>query len=74
MIWDQIPKTRYVSLTRLELGVLYDVVANFNVGKKASILIYGKMNLRLGKFTLQGCDKIKCKRLFASKYKENMLW
>ena len=52
MIWDQIPKTRYVSLTRLELGVLYDVVANFNVGKKASILIYGKMNLRPGKFTL----------------------
>ena len=74
MIWDQIPKTRYVSLPRLELGVLYDIVANFNVGKKASILIYGKMNLRPGKFTLQGCDKIKCKRLFASKYKENMLW
>ena len=28
------------------------------------------MNLMQGKFTLQGCDKINCKRLFASKYKE----
>ena len=28
------------------------------------------MNLIPGKFTLQGCDKINCKRLFASKYKE----
>ena len=41
MIWDQIPKTRYVSLTQLELGV-YDVVADFNIIKKASVLIYEK--------------------------------
>ena len=41
MIWDHIPKTRYVSLTQLELGV-YDVVADFNIIKKASVLIYEK--------------------------------
>ena len=56
MIWDRIPKTRYVSFTQLELGV-YDAVANFNIGKKASALIYEKMNLIPGTFTLQGCDK-----------------
>ena len=69
MIWDRIPKTRYVSLTHLELGV-YDAVANFNVGKKASVLIYENMNLLPGKFTMQGCDKNNRKRLFASKYNE----
>ena len=69
MIWDRIPKTRYVSLTQLELGV-YEAVANFNIGKKASALIYEKMNLLPGTFTLQGCDTINRKRLFASKYKE----
>ena len=41
MIWDQIPKTRYVSLTQLKLRV-YDAVANFNVGKKVSFLIMKK--------------------------------
>ena len=66
---DRIPKTRYVSLTQLELGV-YDAVANFNIAKKASVLIYEKMNLIPGKFTMQCCDKIYRKRLFASKYKE----
>ena len=69
MICDRISKTRYVSLTQLELWV-YDAVANFNIGKKASVLIYEKMNLIPGKFTLQGCDKISRKRLLASKYKE----
>ena len=61
MIWDLIPNTRYVSLTQLELGV-YDAVANFNIGKKAYVLIYEKMNLILGKFALQGCDKINHRR------------
>ena len=69
MIWDRIPQTRYVSFTQLELGV-YDAVANFKIGKNASVLIYEKMNLIPGKFTLQACDKINRKRLFASKYKE----
>ena len=66
MICERIPKTRYVSFTQLELGVC-DAVANFNIGKKASVLIYEKMNLIAGKFTLQGCDKISRKRLVASK-------
>ena len=41
VIWNRIPKTRYLSLTQLELGV-YDAVANFNIGRKASVLIMKK--------------------------------
>ena len=69
MIWDRIPQMRYVSFTQLEFG-MYDAVANFNIGKKASVLIYEKMNLIPGKFTLQACDKINRKRLSSSKFKE----
>ena len=43
-IWDRIPKTQYVSLTQLEFGV-HDAVANFNIGRKATILIYEKMDM-----------------------------
>ena len=41
MIWDRLPKSRYVSLTPLQFGV-YDAVANFNIyiGRKASVLIF----------------------------------
>ena len=69
MIWDQIPKTRYVPPTQLELGV-YDAVANFNTIKNVSVLIYEKMNFIPENFTLEHCDKINRKILFASKYKE----
>ena len=51
MIWDHIPKTRYMSLTQLEPG-MYDAIADSNIGKKASVLIYEKINLIPGKFTL----------------------
>ena len=61
--WSQITqRTTYVSLTELNLGV-YNEVANFDIGKKASVLIYEKMNLKPGKFSLQGCDTINCKSL-----------
>ena len=71
-VLDWISKTIYVSLTQLELG-FYKTVANFNIGKKTSILIYEKPNLILEKFTLQDCHQINCKRLFASKYKTRTL-
>ena len=51
----------------LELGVFYSVT-NFNIGKKVSVLIYAKMSLIPGKFTMRGCDKINHKRFFTSKY------
>ena len=41
-IWDRLPKTKFVSISNLEFGV-YDTVANFNIGRKASIKIYEKL-------------------------------
>ena len=62
-----IPKTSYVSFSQLQLGV-FDTVANFNVGHKASILIYECMNIIIDKYTFLGCHKINKARLRASKY------
>ena len=49
-----------VSPSSLEVGV-YDAVANFNIGMKWSILIYEKLNIILGAFTLKGCKDINMK-------------
>ena len=38
MIWDRLPKSRYMSFTPLQFGV-YDAVANFNIGRKARNLV-----------------------------------
>ena len=42
MIWERLPKTKYVAFNQLEFGV-HDAIANFNIGRKASILIYEKL-------------------------------
>ena len=60
MIWDRLPKPRFVSFTPLQFGV-YESVANFNKGRKASVLIFEKLGIILGKYTLTGCQKIKSK-------------
>ena len=57
MIWDRVPKSRYVSFSQLELGV-YDAAANFNIGRKASMLIFEKLNMVPGKYSLKGCQVI----------------
>ena len=67
MIWDSVPKTRYVARLQLELGV-YDAVANFNVGHKASVLIYEQLNIIPGRYTTLGLHIINKKRLYISKY------
>ena len=57
MISAPIPKSTYVSFSQLQLGV-YVAVASFNIGRKASILIFGKLNMIPGKYCLEGCRKI----------------
>ena len=54
MIWENLRKTKYVSSFQLQFGV-YDAVANFNIGRKASVMIYEKLNMVPGRFTLKGC-------------------
>ena len=41
MVWGRLPKSRYVSFTTLQFGVC-DAMANFNIGRKASALIFEK--------------------------------
>ena len=51
MTWDRWPKSRYVSFTPLQFGV-YDVVANFNISRKARLLIFEKLGMIPGKYTV----------------------
>ena len=62
MIWERLPKTRFCSLVQLELGV-YDAIANFNIGRKASVLIYEKLGVCPGKNMLCGSKRLNRKRL-----------
>ena len=71
MIWSRIPKSTYASFSQLQLDV-YDAVANFNNGSKASIFIFEKLNMIPGKHCSEGCSKRNEKRLSASKY--DNLW
>ena len=51
---------RYI--TNLEFGV-YDTVSNFNIGMKASILIYEKLHFAPGVHMLRGCNKYSIKKV-----------
>ena len=68
LIWERLPKTKYVSLTQLKFGS-YDAVAHFNIGKKSSVLIFEKLNMIPGRYLTKQCANINRKRLFASEYK-----
>ena len=50
-----------------QLGA-FVVVANFNVGRRVSILIYEFMDIIPGKYTLLECNKISKARLCNPKY------
>ena len=54
MVWDRLPKSRYVSFIPLQFEV-YDAVANFNIGRKASVLIFEKIGMIPRIYTLTGC-------------------
>ena len=68
MIWERLPKTKYNSLVQLELAT-YDAVAYFNIGHKATVLIYEKLNMIPGQYTLNGCEDLNRKRLSSVAYK-----
>jgi len=48
---------------------VYDAVANFNIGRKASVLIFEKMNMTAGTHMINGCRELKNKRVKLSLYK-----
>ena len=59
-IWELIPKMTFATLPNIEFGV-YDAVANFNIGIKASVLIHEKLNFVPGVHMLRECNKYNIK-------------
>ena len=54
LIWRRTAKDRFVKMTTFELA-LYDVVAHFNIGNLATLLIFDKVNIERGYCTTLGC-------------------
>ena len=54
VIQERIPKTHYVGLTKLELGV-YDAIATFNDGRKATLDIFRLLKVEPGYHTTRMC-------------------
>ena len=67
-IWERIPKTRYVGIEKLKLGVC-DAIANFNIGRKASVMIYEKMSMKPGRYTTKGCSVQNKRGIYFANYK-----
>ena len=63
MIWERIPKTVYVGYDQLQLGV-YDAVAHFNIGRKASIEVYQALSINPGRYMMLSCSAINRRRLY----------
>ena len=61
-VWNRIPKSTYVGADQFNLGV-YDAVANFNIGRKASLKVLEKLGCKDGKYTVNGCRNSNEKRL-----------
>ena len=50
MVWGRVLKTRYTTLEKLEFGV-YDAIADFNCGPKATLNALCQLELNLGIYT-----------------------
>lgn len=62
LIWERLPKTTYVGMTQLALGI-YDAVAYFNMGAKTILEIYETLQMVPGYYTTLGCAKRNRKRI-----------
>ncbi|XP_065658536.1 uncharacterized protein LOC136083057 [Hydra vulgaris] len=67
---DRIPKQTFVSLTQLEIGV-YDAVAYFNIGAKASFDIFKELNMEPGFHMIAGCKVLNNERKRNAEYRIN---
>lgn len=70
MIWERIPKSTFISLKHLRFGV-NDAVSNFNIGRKSSVLLYEKLNMIPGVYTLNGCSNLNKRRISVAEYKNS---
>ena len=68
MIWNRIPKATHVGINNLSLGV-YDAIAHFNYGMKATLDVFKMLNIEPGIYTMQICDNLNKERKCNSLYK-----
>ena len=54
IIWNRIPKSRFVGYKQFEMDVL-DGVVHFNIGNLATVLIFDQMGMERGFCTMNGC-------------------
>ena len=50
---------------------MYDAVAHFNLGWKASILVFEKLSIVPGRYCTKNVDSLNRKRLFNASYKDS---
>ena len=61
MIWNRIPKATHAGINNLSLGV-YDAIAYFNYGRKATLDVFKMLNIETGIYTMQICDNLNRER------------
>lgn len=69
MIWERVPKGTFVGSDVLQLG-MYDAVANFNIGCKASIKTLDKLGISPGQYCQVECHQRDNLRVNKANYKE----
>ena len=67
-LWERIPKSTYVGIDQLRLGV-YDSIVNFNDGRQGTIDIFTKLGMNPGRYTTLCCYLLNKRGKLSSKYK-----
>ena len=57
MVWERLPKTKYNALAQLEFAT-YAAVAQFNIGRKVTVMTYEKLDMIPGKYCVRGDARI----------------
>ena len=68
MTWKRIPKATHIGINNLSLGV-YDAIAYFNYGMKATLDVFKMLNIEPGIYTMQICDNLNKERKRNALYK-----
>lgn len=69
MIWERVPKGTFVGSEVLQLGV-YDAVASFNIGCKASIKVFEQLGITPGQYCQAESQRTDNLRVSKANYKE----
>ena len=67
MVWNRVPKSYHVGLNILSVGV-YDAIAHFNYGEKATLDVLDYINVEPSIFTKTMCNAINKERKRSSSF------